>query len=349
MSNDLTTLIASTYLGGNSNDWGYNIALSEDGYVYVTGHTPSSDFPTVTGSYDEDYNSTHGSDVGNDMYVSKFTSDLSTLVASTFLGTYLHDISLEIALDSGGNVYLGGHTNTTGFPTTPGCYDDSFNGGSFDFGGDIIFACFDPDLTDLKACSYLGGYGQEDVLEIKIDAENNLYMFGFTNSVNFPINSDAYQNDYHGGSVDEWGGDLFVSVIPAGYFSDLDGDLIPDLNDNCPDISNFDQEDADLDSIGDSCDNCIYDYNPDQTDTDSDNIGDACDWTCGDTNGDDNINIIDISYVIEFLYMSGPPPDPTEAANVNNDGAVNILDVSYLISYLYMEGPQLDCPPARAI
>ena len=100
----------------------------------------------------------------------------------------------------------------------------------------------------MKSSSYLGGIGQEDVSSIKINANSNLYISGFTNSIDFPITPGAYQDEYHEGSVDEWGGDIFVSVIPAGYFSDLDNDLIPDVNDNCPNIPNFNQEDIDLDN-----------------------------------------------------------------------------------------------------
>ncbi len=67
-------------------------------------------------------------------------------------------------------------------------------------------------------------------------------------------------------------------------------------------------------------------------------------YMCGDVNGDRNVNILDITYLISYLYKSGPPPDPMEAADVNNDGAVNILDITYLISFPYKEGPDPVCP-----
>jgi hypothetical protein len=65
---------------------------------------------------------------------------------------------------------------------------------------------------------------------------------------------------------------------------------------------------------------------------------------CGDVNRDMNINILDIVFMINFLYKSGPAPVPAEKANVNNDGAVNILDIVYLINHLYKEGPGPSCP-----
>ena len=66
--------------------------------------------------------------------------------------------------------------------------------------------------------------------------------------------------------------------------------------------------------------------------------------TCGDVNDDDQINILDIIFIIDYRYKSGPPPDPYDNGDVNSDGNVNILDIIYLINYLYKSGPALNCP-----
>ena len=58
---------------------------------------------------------------------------------------------------------------------------------------------------------------------------------------------------------------------------DLDRDMIPDVQDNCPADPNLDQADRDNDGIGDVCDNCPDKYNPEQQDSDYDGIGDVCD------------------------------------------------------------------------
>jgi len=92
------------------------------------------------------------------------------------------------------------------------------------------------------------------------------------------------------------------------------------------------------------CDNCPDDYNIDQLDTDGDEIGDVCDWICGDTDGDELINILDIVYLINYKYKSGPAPDPLYSADVNSDELVNILDIVYLINYKYKEGAEPVCP-----
>jgi hypothetical protein len=114
--------------------------------------------------------------------------------------------------------------------------------------------------------------------------------------------------------------------------------------DNCPDLFNPDQDDPDLDSVGTLCDNCPDVYNPDQTDTDGDSLGDACDYLCGDPDWDWTINIFDVVYLINFLYLEGPPPADMNSADVNGDGDINIFDVVYLITFLYQEGPDPACP-----
>ena len=64
---------------------------------------------------------------------------------------------------------------------------------------------------------------------------------------------------------------------------------------------------------------------------------------CGDVNGDEVINIFDITYLISFLYISGPPPVMEETADVNHDGTINIFDITGLISFLYMGSAPPDC------
>jgi len=67
-------------------------------------------------------------------------------------------------------------------------------------------------------------------------------------------------------------------------------------------------------------------------------------YICGDTNGDDTINIFDVTFTISFLYLEGPGPYPEWVADVNNDGTINIFDATWLISFLYLDGPVPICP-----
>jgi hypothetical protein len=71
-----------------------------------------------------------------------------------------------------------------------------------------------------------------------------------------------------------------------------------------------------------------------------------CDCIPGDANGDSTYNILDITYLIDYLYQNGPPPTPYPicSGDANCDCTVNILDITYLIAFLYQNGPPpCDC------
>jgi hypothetical protein len=104
---------------------------------------------------------------------------------------------------------------------------------------------------------------------------------------------------------------LGAGSLAAQTLSDLDGDGIPNANDNCPFAANPSQGDADGDGIGDACDarhdldldgdgifndadNCPFSANPAQEDADGDGIGDACDIRDDrDLDGDGVANVSD--------------------------------------------------------
>lgn len=65
---------------------------------------------------------------------------------------------------------------------------------------------------------------------------------------------------------------------------------------------------------------------------------------CGDINGNSAINLLDVTYLIAYLYKGGPPPPSEWASDVNSSGGINLLDVTYLIAYLYKGGPVPNCP-----
>lgn len=62
-------------------------------------------------------------------------------------------------------------------------------------------------------------------------------------------------------------------------------------------------------------------------------------YICGDANRDQQIDIGDVVYLINYLYKDGSEPLPTEAGDCNRDGIVDLGDVVYLINYLYKGGP----------
>lgn len=61
-------------------------------------------------------------------------------------------------------------------------------------------------------------------------------------------------------------------------------------------------------------------------------------WIRGDCNGDEEIGLSDVVYLINYLFNDGPGPDPIESGNLNCDDVVGLADVVYLINYLFKNG-----------
>jgi hypothetical protein len=62
-------------------------------------------------------------------------------------------------------------------------------------------------------------------------------------------------------------------------------------------------------------------------------------YIAGDADGSGTLNMLDILYLIGFLYKGGPVPDPLDAGNADGLGGLNMLDILHLIAYLYKGGP----------
>ena len=104
------SLSYSTYLGGNNPDNGFGIAIDTSGNAYVTGVTLSTNFPTAN-----PIQATNSSN--NNAFVTKLNSQGSALIYSTYLGAAT---ARGIAVDSSGNAYVTGSTNSFDFPLVAG-------------------------------------------------------------------------------------------------------------------------------------------------------------------------------------------------------------------------------------
>jgi hypothetical protein len=111
-------LLAVTYLGGTSADRLEDLEFI-NGTVYVTGGTDSSDFPTTSR-----YQNTYAG--GADVFVSRLSATLSTLMASTYLGgsTFDEGTALAVVPASGkeNEVFVTGHAGSSDFPYTRNAY-----------------------------------------------------------------------------------------------------------------------------------------------------------------------------------------------------------------------------------
>ena len=133
---DGRSLVYSTYLGGQQGGGnGEGITVDENGHVYIAGTTAASDFPTTEGAFDRTFGGGVNGDVFADAFVTKLNQDGSALVYSTYLGGTRDEgmyYGKTIAVDPAGNAYITGDTTSSDFPTTPGAFDTSFDGGEYD-------------------------------------------------------------------------------------------------------------------------------------------------------------------------------------------------------------------------
>jgi Beta-propeller repeat/Fibronectin type III domain len=189
--------VYSTFLGGSSSDLGNGIAVDASSNAYVTGSTSSSDFPLKSA-----VQSIYGGNT--DAFVTKLNSTGSALVYSTYLGGSQFDAGAGIAVDSGGNAYVTGQTDSPApSPFSGASATQPTIGGGYDaFVSEINSAG-----SKLPFSTYLGGLGNEDSSSgkygaIAVDnAGANIYVTGDTASTNFPTASPLYSS-YAGGAFD---------------------------------------------------------------------------------------------------------------------------------------------------
>jgi hypothetical protein len=150
-------LLAATYLGGNGfeNNGPDDIVVDAQGNVVVVGTSSSTDFPVTPGAFQPKNAGAEGK-FPYDGVVSFLSSDLSTLVYSTYIGGTGDDMARACYVGSDGTVYVGGDTTSKDFPVKNAYQpkyagDSGFssvpNGGKFPVGwgsGEAWFAKFKP-------------------------------------------------------------------------------------------------------------------------------------------------------------------------------------------------------------
>ena len=55
-------------------------------------------------------------------------------------------------------------------------------------------------------------------------------------------------------------------------------------------------------------------------------------------NGDDRTNLADVQFIVNFIFLGGPHPNPLMSADVNDDNRINIADAIYLVQFLFLNG-----------
>ncbi|MCK9420083.1 MAG: SBBP repeat-containing protein [Nitrospirae bacterium] len=190
------SVVYASTIGGSSDSYGYGIAVDSSGNAYVTGKTSASNFPTTTGAYQVAYAG------AGDAFVAKLDTTGSTLLYSTFLGgASSSDTGHGIALDSAGNAYVAGETDSSNFPTTV----DAIQSARASSNTEAFVTALNSTGTALLYSSYLGGTGNvgggDKAFGIALDGNEDVIVVGQTDSTDFPVSS-AFQSTHGGGLFD---------------------------------------------------------------------------------------------------------------------------------------------------
>ncbi len=182
-----SALAYATFLGGSSHDSGSALALYEDGRIIVAGETVSRNFPTTPGAFDPNCGESL------DAFVVRFDATGGSLDYATCLGGPSLDRASALALDATGRATVTGLTQSDSFPTTPGAFDSSYNGGD-----DVFIVRLNATGDALDYGTFLGGSSHDDSLAISVDANDRATVSGWTQSSDFPTTSSAFDTSHNG-------------------------------------------------------------------------------------------------------------------------------------------------------
>lgn len=210
----------ATYLGGTKTsvpgttfNLGIGIAVDASGDAYITGTTNTTDFPVTSGAFQTKYGGTTDLPGGvagcidflsarlpcGDAYAVKLNPNGTKIDWATYLGGSTADIGHAIQLDSKGNVWVGGYTqsyssrNHTPFPTTSNAFQKVKGGGL-----DAFLSELSPTGASLIYSTYFGGANDEEAFGMAVDASGTGYLVGRTISTNTPVTSNAFQKNLAG-------------------------------------------------------------------------------------------------------------------------------------------------------
>jgi Beta-propeller repeat len=200
----------SSYLGGHGTQSGQGISLNSSGNAFVVGGTDAKDFPTTAGSAQPVPAG------GEDAFVAQVSSSGSHLNFSTFLGGAGADVGNAIALDSSGNAFITGRTQSKNFPIKnafqPGCSGECSFVSKLNTNGGLVYSTF------------LGNGGGRGT-GIAVTRAGEAYVTGEPGP-NFPITQNVFQRvQGPQGLGNPPGGSIFITkfssagqLIYSSYF-----------------------------------------------------------------------------------------------------------------------------------
>lgn len=222
-----SALIYSTYIGGSLDEKGTSICIDNSGNAYITGETSSTNFDITVGSF----KTTHSG--GKDVFITKLNPTGTTLLYSTFVGGNLDDYGKSITIDAYHNAYITGYTNSTNFDITTGSFQTTKAQNN-----DVFVTKINDSGSSLIYSTFIGGVFDDEGQAITIDASNNAYVTGSTNSGDYKITPGSYQTTLSGSydafvtKIDSFGANIIYSTFLGGISLDIGYDIEVDATGN---------------------------------------------------------------------------------------------------------------------
>ncbi|KAJ3428200.1 cell surface glycoprotein (s-layer protein)-like protein [Anaeramoeba flamelloides] len=222
----------ATYVGGSNDDSKLRIVSDIEGSVYGTGKTWSSDFPISGDAKDEDIKN------NGDAFLFKLDKD-QKLIYSTYIGSYVLDYGASIGLDSNNNpiaaIYTKDYTSNTIMETTQNAYKENCDG----LGGGAFIVKMNSDGSDYLWSTFICSDDQIEVLDLKVDSDDNVFLTGTTfgrvpptgeTATNYRCPANGGEKDTFIAALDDSGNNLLGSNCITGDDDDLGYaiDLSPD-------------------------------------------------------------------------------------------------------------------------
>ncbi len=204
-----SAILYSTYIGGNGAEQLGDLVVDGTGNTYLAGMTGSTNFPTAT-----PFQATRSG--VSDAFVTKLNASGSALLYSTYFGGSGGESGGDIAVNSTGNIFVIGTTDSTNLPRAQPLQAD-FGGGQ----ADVFITKFNPAGSALIYSTYFGGSGMDRGNGLALDASDNVYITGDTSSSNLPKVNPA-RPDY-GTNGDGFVARLEASGSTLGYSTYLGG------------------------------------------------------------------------------------------------------------------------------
>jgi gliding motility-associated-like protein len=253
------SIVFSSYTGSTADNFGATATFDYLGNVYAAGMVYDQGYPITVGAFDNTFNNVTNKGYISDIGITKFSSNGSTIIYSTYIGGNSNDCPHSLVVDQNNRLILLATTSSNNYPVTAGAYDNTFNGGSavsgslfaglgleYPNGADIVITKFNALGSALIGSTFFGGSGTDgvgndialnvnygDVVrgEVMTDSNDFIYIASTTTSTNLPTTQFSYKSTNSGGQdgfIAKFNVNL-TSLVRCTYFGGSGNDAFYDL------------------------------------------------------------------------------------------------------------------------